>query len=206
MNEMKRIITALLCMVVFAFSANAQTAMKKVYNEEINPLEQIDQAEDLLRPDSLYRPLILPQLDPLTKELEEWKEAPYEHFEKYQTNKVNRSVSGNSYRSKSEAFIASMLDQYHIPYHYEEVWDINGRLVAVDFTIRHPKTGQTFLWEHFGLLDDDGYVNDNLSKIYDYVKAGWIPMANLIVTCENKEQPLDFRLVHSLIKHFFIDG
>lgn len=44
MNEMKRIITALLCMVVFAFSANAQTALKKVYNEEINPLEQIDQA------------------------------------------------------------------------------------------------------------------------------------------------------------------
>ncbi|MBQ6225322.1 MAG: thioredoxin family protein [Bacteroidaceae bacterium] len=40
---MKRIILAL-CAAVLAVTAQAQTALKKVYNEEINPLEQIDQA------------------------------------------------------------------------------------------------------------------------------------------------------------------
>ena len=30
--------------VVFALTLNAQTALKKVYNEDINPMEQIDQA------------------------------------------------------------------------------------------------------------------------------------------------------------------
>ena len=40
---MKKIILAL-CAVVLAVTAQAQTALKKVYNEEINPLEQIDQA------------------------------------------------------------------------------------------------------------------------------------------------------------------
>ena len=41
--NMKRIILAL-CAAMLAVTAQAQTALKKVYNEEINPLEQIDQA------------------------------------------------------------------------------------------------------------------------------------------------------------------
>ena len=38
-----RIITAFLA-ILFAVTVNAQTGLKKVYNESINPLEQIDQA------------------------------------------------------------------------------------------------------------------------------------------------------------------
>ena len=34
----------LLLTIFFALTANAQTALKKVYNEDINPMEQIDQA------------------------------------------------------------------------------------------------------------------------------------------------------------------
>ena len=34
----------MLMVALFAITANAQTGLKKVYNEEINPLEQIDQA------------------------------------------------------------------------------------------------------------------------------------------------------------------
>ena len=44
---MKRILTiAVLAVALLATVANAQeqTALKKVYNEDINPLEQIDQA------------------------------------------------------------------------------------------------------------------------------------------------------------------
>ena len=42
-TNMKKIILAL-CAAALAVTAQAQTALKKVYNEEINPLEQIDQA------------------------------------------------------------------------------------------------------------------------------------------------------------------
>ena len=42
-TNMKRIILAL-CAAMLTVTAEAQTALKKVYNEEINPLEQIDQA------------------------------------------------------------------------------------------------------------------------------------------------------------------
>lgn len=40
---MKKMMMTLL-VAMTAVAANAQTALKKVYNEEINPLEQIDQA------------------------------------------------------------------------------------------------------------------------------------------------------------------
>ena len=39
-----RKIMILLLVAMFAITVNAQTALKKVYNEDINPLEQIDQA------------------------------------------------------------------------------------------------------------------------------------------------------------------
>ena len=40
---MKKVLFVLLA-VLFSFSSNAQTGLKKVYNKDINPLEQIDKA------------------------------------------------------------------------------------------------------------------------------------------------------------------
>ena len=41
---MKKIVIIPLVAICFALTLNAQTALKKVYNEDINPIEQIDQA------------------------------------------------------------------------------------------------------------------------------------------------------------------
>jgi len=41
---MKQFIISSLLAVIFTLTVNAQTALKKVYNDDINPLEQIDQA------------------------------------------------------------------------------------------------------------------------------------------------------------------
>ena len=41
---MRKTIVISLLIVLFAVAVNAQTATKKVYNEDINPVEQIDQA------------------------------------------------------------------------------------------------------------------------------------------------------------------
>jgi len=43
-RKMKRTIVILLLTVLFSLTLSAQTALKKVYNEDINPLEQIDLA------------------------------------------------------------------------------------------------------------------------------------------------------------------
>ena len=41
---MKKTIIISLLTVMFAITMNAQTTLKKVYNEDVNPIEQIDQA------------------------------------------------------------------------------------------------------------------------------------------------------------------
>ena len=43
LSDMKNLLAVLLA-VLLSLSANAQTGLKKVYNEDINPIEQIDQA------------------------------------------------------------------------------------------------------------------------------------------------------------------
>ena len=47
---MKNRVMVLLISTVLATAVNAQTTSKKVYNEDINPVEQIDQAVARLRP------------------------------------------------------------------------------------------------------------------------------------------------------------
>ena len=49
----KRIILGIFVLLM-AIAANAQTALKKVYNEEINPLEQIDQAVSKAKADGKF--------------------------------------------------------------------------------------------------------------------------------------------------------
>ena len=39
-----KIVMIVLFTALFALTSNAQTALKKVYNEDINPIEQIDKA------------------------------------------------------------------------------------------------------------------------------------------------------------------
>ncbi len=43
-NSMRKTLILLLLVFLFALTMNAQTTLKKVYNEDVNPIEQIDQA------------------------------------------------------------------------------------------------------------------------------------------------------------------
>ena len=52
-------------------------------------------------------------------------------------------------------------------YWTQEPYDKNT--IYPDFTIRHPMTGETFYWEHFGIMDDSQYCNNALSKLQRYV-------------------------------------
>ena len=53
------------------------------------------------------------------------------------------------------------------------------------------------------MVDDDNYLDGSFSKIRLYIKAGFIPSKNLILTYETREYPLDFSEVQDLIKRYF---
>ena len=62
-------------------------------------------------------------------------------------------------RSKSEAIIDMILYKNGIPFRYEEKIVLGDVILYPDFVIRHPKTGDFYYWEHFGMMDDEDYIN-----------------------------------------------
>ena len=100
--------------------------------------------------------------------------------------------------------IVYLLHDYKIPFRYESELELGQVTVYPDFTIRHPKTGKLFLWEHLGMVDEPAYRRNTLSKLQLYMEHGWIPSVNLILTFETKEYPLDMAYVEGLIKDYFV--
>lgn len=135
--------------------------------------------------------------------VESWIKQEYETNPNYSEHLTIRTVNGLYVRSKSEAYIASELADHSIPFRYECKMNICGIDLYPDFTILNPLTEEIVLWEHLGMVDDDNYLNNAFSKIRIYIKAGFIPSKNLILTYETKDEPLDFSIVRGLIKIHF---
>lgn len=151
-----------------------------------------------------YMRLIGNQIIPMGQELKEWAESDYERNGKYPENLVVKGVGGKYLRSKAEAFIDKLLFQHGIPYHYEEKIILGGIALYPDFTIRHPRTGEYFYWEHFGMMDSLEYVNKVCKKMKLYCDGGIYPSINLITTYETKDHPLGVECIENVIKEFFL--
>ena len=104
--------------------------------------------------------------------------------------------------SKSESMIAIALSEHEIPFRYENLITIDNATFAPDFTILHPQTGQIMYWEHFGLMEDEKYLNDFSHKIMCYAKNQIYLGENLIATFETSDCPLDYQSINNKIKQF----
>lgn len=72
-----------------------------------------------------------------------------------------------------------------------------------DFSIRHPKDGKMYYWEHFGLMDQPGYARKAGIKLQNYIASGIIPTIQLITTYETKEIPLSVDVVEGIVERYF---
>jgi len=98
----------------------------------------------------------------------------------YEAGKVHEALSGDMVRSKSEVIIANLLHQHQVPFLYERLlFAGNGTVYLPDFTVTWG--GETFYWEHLGLLDQPSYAEEWSRKQawYDH----WFP-GRLITTQE----------------------
>lgn len=141
---------------------------------------------------------------PVKEELWKWQNAPYEKCKKHEEDLIIKGTQGKMVRSKSEAIIDVMLYKNRIPFRYEEKLLLEGIPFYPDFTIRHPITGDFFYWEHFGMMDDEDYVNHAYDKLKVYCKNGIIPSINLITTYESKKNPLCAEKVEMIIQEYFL--
>lgn len=196
-----------------------QLAVKKYFNYQLEELlkEQRaigfylrhhaleeSKAEKLLDDKSPYAELLLPHFRPISEELCEWMKQPYEMNYIYPEQCIHKTIAGISVRSKSEALIATLLYTYKIPFRYECALQLEEMTVYPDFTIRHPKSGEIFYWEHFGMLDNCGYSKGAFSKMQLYTANEIFPSVQLLTTFETKEYPLDTEVVEKMIQHYFL--
>ena len=159
-------------------------------------------AEHLLTQNSEYQRLLSPYFKPLSQELEEWNTSTFTQNEKYPEHKIHLAPSGNMVRSKSEVLIDMQLYTNHIPFRYECELQLGDVTIYPDFTVRNPRTGKLYYWEHFGMMDDSSYTNNVVLKLNTYISNHIIPTIDLITTYETKEHPLTIDTIHHVIEEY----
>lgn len=162
------------------------------------------ESEKMLTEMSEYQKLLSPYFEPLSKELREWMNSPYEKNQKYTENLIQKTATGKRVRSKSEAMIEMTLTRHRIPFRYECALKLGDVTFYPDFTVRHPRTGKEYYWEHFGKMDDEKYARNFGGKMQMYIANGIVPGDRLITTYETKERPLTSETVENVIKEYFL--
>lgn len=158
---------------------------------------------DILLDDSEYQELLLPHFTPLSKELAHWQNASFPTNPKHPEQLSIKTISGHYVRSKSEALIDMALFSHQIPFRYECALTLGTHIFYPDFTIRHPKTGEVYYWEHFGLMDNPSYCRNVSLKLQQYSLNGIIPSIQLITTYETGTHPLNPEIIVKIIDHYF---
>ncbi len=161
-------------------------------------------SEQLLIAPSEYQQLLAPYFTPLSKELTDWMNFPYEKNQNHPENLIYKGVSNTYLRSKSEVLIDMLLHSHNIPFRYECALQLGNTLIYPDFTIRHPHTGDFYYWEHFGLMDNSAYIEKTTSKLNLYATYGITPGIRLITTYETKNHPLNPEIVEKYIEYHFM--
>ena len=87
----------------------------------------------------------------------------------YEEGRIHEALSGDMVRSKSELVIATLLHERDIPFAYEVLLRApDGTMYLPDFTIIWQ--GETWFWEHWGMMSSDAYQEHRERKIAWYGK------------------------------------
>jgi len=99
----------------------------------------------------------------------------------YEEGNIHRALTGDMVRSKSEVIIANRLHDREIPFKYEIILKApDGTTKLPDFTIHW--AGETWYWEHEGVLHDPTYRARQEVKHAWYERHGF--SRRLIITTE----------------------
>ena len=114
-------------------------------------------------------------------------------------------------RSKTEVIIANILNKFDLPYRYEcpltlELFPDVPKTIYPDFTILDIRRRKTVYLEHFGMMDDEEYMQNALNRISLYEKNGIFPGDCLILTHETRKNPINIPLLKATIHHYFFDS
>lgn len=131
-----------------------------------------------------------------------WNDSQYEKLAFREGLPEYYSAKGERMRSKSEALIANLLDKMNINYKYEKPLELNRLgIVHPDFTLLDIKNRKEIYLEHLGMMDDQVYRNNAISKIRSYEKSGYYLGDRLLVTMETVNCPIDTKALEQVIEY-----
>ena len=115
------------------------------------------------------------------------KKQPLENDHPFPTEK------GDIVCSKTEAQEADYMFYHSYDYLYEKRLQLRDRGRPTwrypDFTILDPVTREEVIFEHFGMVDDEGYQHSMFDKIRLYEENGYVIGQNFLFTFETAEHP-----------------
>lgn len=134
-----------------------------------------------------------------------WQEEKYQGKEFRGDTPELYTQKGERVRSKSELIIADILNKAGVPYKYEYPLHLNGMgKIYPDFTVLNIKKREEMFWEHFGMMDDPTYAEAAIRKMVTYEQNGIFQGENLICTYETRKNPINQKVVKSLIEHYLL--
>jgi exodeoxyribonuclease V alpha subunit len=166
----------------------AQNHCTLLIEEDISPLERLRRRE-MSQISRINSSLFI--FRPVPEEMEEFDSW-------YEEGKIHKALTGDMVRSKSEVIIANLLDDRNVPFTYEiSLRASDGTVKRPDFTIKW--AGETWYWEHEGMLHDPAYRKKQEAKHEWYEKHGF--SGNLIIS---KEGPgFDSQSALEIIDRYF---
>lgn len=159
-------------------------------------------AERLTTEKPQFQELLNPIFRIKSQEFQEWENAVYDTNPHNRAQLIHDTPTHIKVRSKSEALIAMVLYNQKIPWRYECALPLGAITYFPDFTILHPKTGDIFYWEHWGMLDNASYSQHAFQKMQVYANHGIYPTINLISTYETKDHPLTLDTIEKVVKEY----
>ena len=123
---------------------------------------------------------------------------------------IHVTSRGETVRSKSEVIIANLLHAGGIDYRYEEPLELDGLTKYPDFTIEDDNSGETYYWEHLGMLRNLNYRRRWEEKLawlkergISPKEEGGGPRGTLIITEDSDDGGIDSAAVSHLIDDLF---
>ena len=134
----------------------------------------------------------------------EWSTAAFNSNPTYPDALIHTTLGGRRVRSKSEAIIAGLLESSGIPFRYEAELILGDQKYYPDFTLRRPKDGKIFHWEHFGLTVNLEYQIAMEQKLFCYRRYGITPWDRLLTSYDLENGSIDVQTIHSVIRAFLL--
>ena len=186
--------------------------LKPVLEKQVMRFHRILECSTLKNPKEIYnqmtsgrKELVKPLDSSLSEYIKRWGEQVYETKGFREGDPEHYAKNGMRVRSKSEGTIVDLLLEYEALFRYECKIFLRGLgEIHPDFIILNKRTGEEFVWEHFGKVDDWKYANDMVKRIEAYHFNGYYEGKNLIYTMESSKHPFGARDAKRIIEQYLI--